>query len=248
MNIEQIIVKHYERKGQKLSVSEILRKGADDMHIGGCKASAHLMGQLKLKPEMRVLDIGSGVGGPARFAAENYGVYVTGVDLTPEYKALAEELSAAAGVDSGVKFETGSALSMKFGDDEFDAAYSIHVGMNIEDKRAFYNETSRVLKSGASFGIYDVMMDSGDGLVFPLPWADTKDTSFLKTPNEIQELLTVCGFEVLHAESRRDFALEALKKMLGKDMAENFRERVNNLYSNVGNNICAPWEIVCRSS
>ena len=143
----------------------------DEFHIGGRAATAEFFEKLGLKSGMHVLDIGSGLGGPARFAAQALGCQVTGIDLTPEYVEVANALARRVGLDKRVSYVCGSAVDLPFPDASFDAAYMLHVGMNIEDKAKLMGEVRRVLKPGAAFGIYDVMRTGDGDLAFPVPWA-----------------------------------------------------------------------------
>ncbi len=263
MSIEKTVIEHYEREKLAESILEQARQKArnpdklttgdlahlDDMHVGGRQGTEHLLAQLGLKPGMAVLDAGSGVGGSARFAAETYGVNVTGIDLTPGYKEAAEALSKATGLAGKTEFVTGSVLAMKFTDGAFDAAWTIHVGMNIEDKRGFYRDAHRVLKPGAVFGIYDVMAGQDNtSLDFPLPWARTRDSSFVLTPEKIAELLAAAGFTVRKMENRRDFALTQLGRLMAseafKARTDDYPDRIRNLVSGIEKDICAPWEVI----
>lgn len=215
----------------------------EDLHIGGRSATEYFAPYLKLESGMRVLDVGSGVGGPARFVAERYGVQVDGLDLSPDFCEKARALSA----DDRTIFHEGSALDMPFDDGVFDAAYTMHVGMNIADKAGVYAEVHRVLKSGAVFGIYDVMAGKKRGdLPFPVPWALTHETSFLRSSIAVCELLEAAGFEIIHQENRRDFALSSIPKMIESDIYDDLRARLENLLSAVQDDLCTPEIIVCK--
>jgi ubiquinone/menaquinone biosynthesis C-methylase UbiE len=120
----------------------------DEFHIGGRQASEDFLGQLDLSPEKHVLDVGCGLGGPARFVASWYGCRVTGIDLTPEYVETARVLCGWVGLDDRISLHQGSALSLPFADRAFDGAYMLHVGMNIVDKAGLCSEVGRVLRSG----------------------------------------------------------------------------------------------------
>jgi protein-L-isoaspartate O-methyltransferase len=87
-------------------------KPVDEFHIGGAEATAALLGKLDIRPDMDVLDIGSGIGGPARTIAGQYGCRVTGVDLTPHFVETARALSAMTGMADRVRFEVGSAVAL----------------------------------------------------------------------------------------------------------------------------------------
>jgi len=120
----------------------------DHFHGRGLEATAALAQRLKVAQSDRILDVGSGIGGPARFFADKFGCRVTGLDLTQEFCEVAVRLNKLLGLDAWIAIEQGDALAMPFPDQSFDGAYSMNVSMNIEDKGAFYRELHRVLKPG----------------------------------------------------------------------------------------------------
>lgn len=264
MNIEQEVIKNYPGTGLADRILAALDGAAvttdslsafDELHIGGRAATRYLMEALHLAPGMQVLDIGSGLGGAARYAAETFSATVTGIDLSPAYTAIAGMLSEKAGIADRVSFHMGTALSMPFANQAFDAAYSIHTAMNIEDKLDLYKEVRRVLKPGAVFGLYDVLAgERPDEPDFPLPWSATPATSFLLTIHDLRMLLEMTGFEILSAEERKVFALAALEKALsGKNPggialagSDDFAVRVANLSVAIADSRCALWQVICR--
>ena len=118
----------------------------DEFHIGGRQLSEDFLGQLNIKPDMNVLDIGCGLGGPARFRVSRYGCKVRGIDLTKEFVEVENKLSSWFGIEKQIELEQASAVQMPFNDNSFDAAYMIHVGMNIQDKTSLCKEAYRVLE------------------------------------------------------------------------------------------------------
>jgi cyclopropane fatty-acyl-phospholipid synthase-like methyltransferase len=168
----------------------------DHFHGRGVAATQELAAQLALQPGERVLDIGSGIGGPARWFAAKFAVRVTGVDLTPEFCAAAEALNAATGLADRVTILNGSALALPVPDGAFDAAYSQNVIMNIGDKRLFYREAFRALRPGGRLALSNLCAGSGGEPYFPVPWATTRDTSFLATPDSMRSDLVAAGFEI----------------------------------------------------
>jgi len=132
----------------------------------------------------------------SRYISNKYNNRVTGIDLTEECIETGNTLSAWLKLDKHVSLHQGSALSMSFDDDSFDGAYMLHIGMNIEDKAQLFNETFRVLKPGTSLGVYDVMRNNDGELIYPVPWATNKSTSYLVEPSQYKHALEKAGFEV----------------------------------------------------
>ncbi|NOZ42890.1 MAG: class I SAM-dependent methyltransferase [Alphaproteobacteria bacterium] len=174
----------------------------DEFHIGGRNATQYAVGKMGLKPDDRLLDVGCGIGGAARFVAASVGCHVTGIDLTPEFIDVARALSTRVGLSDRTDFEVASALNMPFEAASFDAAISFHAAMNIADRPALYAEIARVMKAGAVLCVYDVMKTSDQPLTFPLPWAESAATSHLITPEATVELLEKAGFSVTDSDDR----------------------------------------------
>ena len=137
---------------------------------------------------MSVLDVGSGIGGPARFLAATYGCQVTGVDLSEPFVDAARYLTERTGQSGQVSFQTASALELPFDDGRFDVVLLQHVAMNISDRARLYREIRRVLKSGGRFATFDVVLNSGEPH-YPVPWARTPATSFLLTAAATREAI-----------------------------------------------------------
>jgi ubiquinone/menaquinone biosynthesis C-methylase UbiE len=168
----------------------------DQFHSRGLAATKELAGMLGLSSEDKVLDIGSGLGGPSRYLASTYGCHVQGIDLSRSFVDAASYLAQRTGLDTRVSYACADALDLPFDADTFDVAWTQHVAMNIEDRAALYREAFRVLRAGGRFAMFDVVAVSGEPLHYPVPWARTSDTSFLKTADEMRGLLTEQGFRV----------------------------------------------------
>ena len=128
----------------------------DEFHIGGIDATRFVSARSPT-PSGKILDIGCGIGGPALFIATDKGCHVIGIDLKESFVETSNHLSRLVGLEDQVMFNTGNALALPFAENEFDAAYMIHVGMNIADKNQLIGEAARVIKPGGQFVIYDVM-------------------------------------------------------------------------------------------
>jgi SAM-dependent methyltransferase len=168
----------------------------DQFHTRGLAATAELAQLAGITADMAVLDVGSGLGGPARFLAATFGCRVTGIDLSEAFVAAARHLTERTGQDGLLRFEAASALDMPFAAAGFDAALLQHVAMNIEDRAALYREIRRVLKPGGRFATFDVVLAGGEP-IYPLPWAHTPETSFLLTEAATRTAIEAAGFRTL---------------------------------------------------
>lgn len=224
----------------------------DEFHIGGRAATAALLDHLGVTAGSRVLDLGCGLGGPARFIAKTTGAHVTGVDLTPDFVTAAQALTGLALMIDRVRVVQGDILNLPFGLDEFDAAYMIHVGMNIADKAALASSVARVLKPGGTFGIYDVMALSTQDVTYPVPWASAPGQSALSSPQGYRDALTGAGFTVVSETNRSDFlrpppagsetSALGLHLVMGPDTAT----KVGNMAAAVRAGLLAPIEMIAR--
>ena len=183
----------------------------DHFHGRGVLATQELAAHQKAEPQDKVLDIGCGIGGPARWIASKYGCHVTGIDLTAAFCEAARILNAETGLSDRVSIVEGSATAMPFADAIFDKAYSQYVLMNIADKAAFYNETLRVVRPGG-LAILTCMATGPAGVpLYPMPWADTSATSFLVSPTTLRADLQTAGFDIVAFTDLTDAILPAMR-------------------------------------
>jgi sarcosine/dimethylglycine N-methyltransferase len=214
----------------------------DHFHTMGLAATAELAKLSGITTHMSVLDVGSGVGGPARFLAATFGCRVTGVDLSEPFVDAARYLTERTGQGGQVAFQAGSALELAFGDGSFDAVLLQHVAMNISDRSRLYREIRRVLKHGGRFATFDVVSVAGEPH-YPVPWARTAATSFLLTAGATREVIEQAGFRTLIARDDSETAKAWFARMrasgpppapnLGVVMGSDFAE----LSANLGRNI-----------
>ena len=169
----------------------------DHLHGRGVLATRDLVALLEPQKGEAILDIGSGVGGAARWIAANYGCLMTGVDLTAVFCDAARELNAECGMSDRVRIIQGSALALPLPDVSFDRAYSHNVIMNIADKAGAYREAFRVLKPSGRLVLSHINAGPNGPPDFPVPWAALPRNSFLATDEETRRDLIAAGFEIL---------------------------------------------------
>jgi len=168
----------------------------DQFHTRGIAATAELAKLAGITADMSVLDVGSGVGGPARFLAATHGCRVAGIDLSEPFVEAARYLTGRTGQSGQVSFRTASALQLPFDDGHFDVVLLQHVAMNISERARLYREIRRVLKPGGRFATFDVVSNGAEPL-YPVPWARTPATSFLLTAAATREAIEPAGFRNL---------------------------------------------------
>jgi ubiquinone/menaquinone biosynthesis C-methylase UbiE len=273
--LEQVVAEHYKHGSLERAIFAALAASGrrldqlspadlapvDEFHIGGRQATADFAAQLEIRPGLHLLDIGSGLGGAARYFAHEHGCRVTGIDLTEEYVSAAETLAKQVGLADRASYRYGSALDLRFPAASFDGATMLHVGMNIEDKAKSFAEIRRVLKLGGIFGIYDVMRDGGEGeLSFPLPWASSPDTSFVESAAAYRRYLEGAGFALQKERSRREFAIESFRQMRARAaeggpaplglhilMGASAPQKIANMIDNLERGLISPTEIIGRA-
>ncbi|HEX6979002.1 MAG TPA: methyltransferase domain-containing protein [Alphaproteobacteria bacterium] len=208
MPINQDVEFHYARGDLVAALREALKAAGkhptaltvddltviDQMHVRGREATRELARRLDLTPDTRVLDVGSGIGGPSRLLAAEYGCHVVGIDITDDYCRAATAIAHWLGLDGRLEYRHGDALAMPFGDASFDVVWTQHAAMNIPDKARLYAEIFRVLRPNGRLALYDVLQGPGGAPHFPVPWASEPAISFLVTPDELRRLLEGAGF------------------------------------------------------
>jgi len=169
----------------------------EELHIRGRKATVELVHKAGLDKNMKVLDVGSGIGGPARTLAFEFGAHVTGLDLCQEYCQAANVINQRLGLSDKIEIYQGNALEMPFDDDSFDFVMIQHVLMNIENKERLFSQVHRVLRPKGLIAIYTICAGDVAEIYFPVVWANDSSINFLLTPKELLQLIKDSGFKVL---------------------------------------------------
>jgi ubiquinone/menaquinone biosynthesis C-methylase UbiE len=228
---------------QTLTVAQLAP--LDQFHTRGILATTELADATGLEPATRVLDLGCGIGGPARYLAATFGCRVTGVDLSPAFIDAATYLTERCGLSDRVTFQVGNALHLPFEDATFDTVFLQHVAMNIEDRTALYTEIRRILMPGGRFATHDLVLRDGD-VVYPVPWARDSSTSFLLSEGDTRTALEQAGFKAVLWRDDTQAAINwfqaAMASLspsgpnLGAVMGSDFRATIGNLARNLREN------------
>lgn len=267
------IERHYTREGLIEAIRAALQQlgkdlvhltsadlaPVDEFHVRGRHATLELAEKIHLERSSLVLDIGSGLGGASRVLASTYGCRVIGIDLTEVYCRVAATLAQWVGLADRVSYRHANALDLPFADYQFDAAWTQHAALNIEDKATLYAEAFRVLKPGGQFALYDVLQGPGGEIHFPVPWARAAAASHLVTPDALRTLLEGAGFEIVvwqdSTAAGRVWMSEAARRSAGKGppplgpgllLGEEFPAMAANMRRNLEENRVALIEAVCR--
>jgi ubiquinone/menaquinone biosynthesis C-methylase UbiE len=217
----------------------------DEFHGGQRAATIHLAELLGLAGTERVVDVGSGLGGPSRFLAWRHGVRVSGIDLTAEFVRVAQMLTRRTGLVDKVDYRQGNALDLPFSDMSFDIVWSQNAAMNIADRDRLYREMRRVLKPGGRLALQEVAAGPGGPAHFPVQWAREPSISFLYSADETRARLAAAGFRVVVWQDTTEEARESAARrarsaetappplgthlILGTDWRAMFRNSARNL-------------------
>ncbi len=177
----------------KLKVDDL--EPIDQLHVRGKDATRDLARMVNIRKGTNVLDVGGGIGGPARLLASEYNCHVTVLDLVPEFCETGKSLTSRIGLSDRVSFHQGSALSMPFGNESFDVVWTQHSSMNIRDKEQMFREIYRVLKPGGKLALHDILAGPEEPVHFPVFWARNPEISYLTRPEPLRDMLTRIGFK-----------------------------------------------------
>lgn len=231
----------------------------DHFHARGFPATVELADRLPIKAGQHILDIGCGLGGPARYLAKRFQCSVSGVDITEPFVVAANKLTALLRMEQNVRIEHGDGHRLPHPDSHFDGAYTQHVTMNVADRQRFFAEAYRVLKPGAFFALTEHGLGAKGDPHYPLPWSVDGTGAYLVPPSETRAVLAKSGFEDIVIEDTGAKYLAAYKMAIEKAemgalpplgihilMGETALQKTRNAARNIEEGRTRPIQLICR--
>ncbi len=231
----------------------------DHFHARGFPATVELADQLPIRPGDHILDIGCGLGGPARYIAKRFGCRVSGVDITEPFVVAANKLTALLRMQDKVEIQHGDGQQLPYPDAHFDGAYAQHVTMNVADRRAFFGEAYRVLKPGAFFALTEHGLGPRGNPLYPVPWSEDGSGAYLITTAETQTILRDTGFKSIEVEDTGEKYLAGYRTVIEKAeagtlpplgthilMGASAGQKVRNAARNIEEGRTHPIQLLCR--
>ena len=178
----------------------------DEFHPGGRAATEELARLAGVAPGARVLDLGCGIGGPARWLRRLVGPggAVTGVDVVAEYCRTARALSDRTADTADIAIVQADAVAAELPGLRFDLVWSQHAQMNVADKAGWVAAVHRHLRPGGRYACFESYAGPGGAPVYPVPWAAGEGASWLVTPDAWRALLEAGGFTVVRWQDHTD--------------------------------------------
>lgn len=230
----------------------------DHFHARGFPATVELADRLPIRAGQSILDIGCGLGGPARYIANRFQCNVIGLDITEPFVQAANKLTTLVRMQDKVQIELGDGQHLPYPDSAFDGAYTQHVTMNVADRPRFFAEAYRVLKPGAFFALTEHGLGPKGEPHYPVPWSADGTGAYLVTPSETRVLLEKSGFEAVVIEDTGTKYVEGYKIAIDKAekgalpplgihlLMGDALQKTRNAARNIEEGRTHPIQVVCR--
>ncbi|KAG0040653.1 Delta(24)-sterol C-methyltransferase [Podila clonocystis] len=135
----------------------------EPIHQAIARYEHYLAANMNIQSHYKVLDIGSGIGGPAFQICHFTGAHITGLNNNDYQINRAKGLAVEAGLDERTTFIKGDFMHMPITSNSFDACYAIEATDHASTLEGVYGEAYRILKPGGVFGCYEwVFTDNFD--------------------------------------------------------------------------------------
>lgn len=241
---------------ESLSVEDLAP--VDHFHARGFPATVELADRLSIKACEHILDIGCGLGGPARYIAQRFGCKVSGVDITAPFIEAANKLTACLHMEDRVHLELGDGQHLPYPDSAFDGAYAQHVTMNVADRPRFFAEAYRVLRPGGFFALTEHGLGPTGSPHHPVPWSEDGSGAYLISPADTQATLERAGFSGVVIEDTGAKYLAGYRVAIQKArkgelpplgvhilMGDTALQKIRNAARNIEDGRTRPIEVFC---
>jgi SAM-dependent methyltransferase len=259
-DVYAIIVDALQKAGKDLGNLKVDDLSAvDHFHARGLPATIELADALAIRPQDHLVDIGCGIGGPARYLAQRFGCRISGVDITPPYVEAGNKLTALVRMQQQVRIELGDGQRLPYADAQFDGGYAQHVTMNVPDRAKFYDEAFRVLKPGAFFALTEHGLGPNGSPYHPVPWSSDGSGEYLVTPEATRALLRAAGFTAIEMKDTGPKYLAGYRKAIEREqqgqmpilgvhllLGELAAEKTRNAARNIDEGRTHPIQVICR--
>ena len=217
----------------------------EELHLRGRKATIELAKEANLHENMKILDVGCGIGGPARTLAAEFGCHITGLDLSKEYCSAAEIINNKLKLNRKIKIQQGNALYMPFDKAEFDVVFMQHFLMNIENKEHLFSQITHVLLPKGRLAFYTICAGSITPIHFPVIWANNPEINFLLSARELRQLISKNGFIELSWKDDTKKILEGIQHARNKPRSKNPIRF--ELISSIIGDVSTKWKNIIRN-
>jgi len=213
----------------KLGASLIEKLYSDDyLSIGGSESTEVLAGYAGISANSRVLDIGSGLGGPALHLAETYACQVTGLDLVESNVKEASQRAKARGLDDLVYFKCGDATAMNFSPGTFDVVWGQDAWCHIPDKGHLIASSARLLEQNGTIAFTDWVETSTMNDTKRAELHEATASNDMATMPRYCELLENCGFSVIELTDISATFVQQYRTVI--DRLNGFKEEISNQF------------------
>ena len=258
-NLKERILEALDKSGlnkNNLNIEDL--HPIDQYHARGIAATKDLAEKINIKENQIIIDVGCGLAGPARYFANKFKCNVVGVDITPAFIEIGNDFNKRTNMNDKVTLKVSDGNTLPFDDAKFDAAISQHVTMNIKNRERFFSEIYRVLKNDTFFAFSEHGLGPKGNPVFPLPWADNEEMSFLIKPDQTMQLLKKIGFKnISFLETGKKYMEGYEKSIKAKDSSKKpilgmhviggptMFERQKNSMISIKEKRTLPFEVIC---
>src|SRR5450830_42488 len=205
---------YFQSPGQSLDDAQLAKK-------------RHLTAKLRLEPDKRVLDIGCGWGGLGLYLAEIGGADVTGITLSQEQHAIANEWAAEKGLAERARFRLQDYRDLT---ERFDRIISVgmfeHVGVNHYE--TFFRKSAQLLADDGVMVLHSIGRSEGPNVTSPWISKYIFPGGYIPSLSEVLPPIEKCGLLVTDIEVLRLHYAETLKAWRERFLA--YREEVERIY------------------